>query len=150
DGIRFASRIGVEPLRRCCRRRVRRHDLVLCLVLVLGLLFAPLAFDRPGRGADGVEVDAATPCSLAVAGEPFDGAAHTLLVEDGAGALARLLLLVVGGAEPVAVLEAGLPTLRPGRDVVDLPDVGVAVRGAAALVRAAEQGRETAWELPGP
>src|SRR5699024_2464589 len=108
------------------------------------LLVVPAA---PG-GADGVEVDAAPSSLLPVPRGPLDRAAHAVPVGGHAGGLTGLLLLVVRSAQPVAVVERGLPALGPGHDVVELADARVAVRGTAGLVRVAQEAGECRWELP--
>src|SRR5699024_3735706 len=107
---------------------------------------SPFLLQDSGAGAEGVEVDASAPHFLAVAAGPFDGAALPVLIADHAGALAGFLLLVVADARPVAVVQCGGASLRPGDDVIVLADGRVAVGTAAGLVgqpqEAGEGGRE--------
>ena len=71
-----------------------------------------------------------------------------MLVGDDARPHPGLFLLVVPGAEAVPVVQRCRPTLRPGDDVVDLPDARFAVRCPAGLVGEAEEVTETAREPP--
>src|SRR5699024_2451899 len=120
------------------RRLVRcllRLRLSLLYPLLLPLVVAsPFLLQDSGAGAEGVEVDASAPHFLAVAAGPFDGAALPVLIADHTGALAGFLLLVVADARPVAVVQRGGASLRPGDDVIVLADVRVAVGTAAGLV----------------